>query len=249
MMEQYILAGRRRRFEWIEKASRHSGGRAWRILDVGGTVEYWSSMPWQALAPVEVVLLNVMPQATAPPFTAVVGDARDLSRYDDQSFDVAYSNSVIGHVGSIHDQRRMAAELQRVGRHVILQTPNHWFPIDWRTLVPGFHFLPVTLQAWCLHHARIGRYARVRDAEEARRLAGRVRNLTRGELAGMFPRAEIHRERAVGFTKSFVVVRPGSMEGSLSEGLGNRRSPRPDTTGGADVNDSLPAATDTSFLP
>jgi hypothetical protein len=206
VIDNYLLNGRQRRFGWIQRAIRRPQNRPLRLLDVGGTVEYWASMPWQALSPVEVVLLNVMPQEARPPFTAIVGDACDLSRYPDRSFDVVYSNSVIGHVGDFDDQRRMALELQRVGRQIIVQTPNHWFPIDWRTLIPGFHFLPLRAQAWCFQHVRVGRYARVRDPETAQRLAARIRNLTRNELRLLFPGAAIHAERVCGFKKSFIVV-------------------------------------------
>jgi hypothetical protein len=206
MLEAYILRGRQQRFQRILQTIRRPEHRPLRLLDVGGTTGYWAAMPWQQLAPVEIVLLNVEPQDVSPPFAAVVGDARDLSRYADQSFDVVYSNSVIGHVGGFDDQRRMARELQRVGRQVILQTPNHRFPIDWRTLIPGFHFLPVGAQAWCLQRTRVGRYARVRDPQVAWHLASRVRNLTRRELRLLFPQAAIYAERACAVTKSFIVV-------------------------------------------
>lgn len=80
----------------------------------------------------KVTLLNVMPQAG---IDAVLGDARDLSRYGDGEFDVVFSNSCIGHVGGFEDQLRMAREIRRVGRRYFVQTPNHGLPIDWRILV------------------------------------------------------------------------------------------------------------------
>jgi len=205
-LDQYILNARQRRFRRIQQAIRRPADRPLRILDVGGTVEYWQSMPWQELSPAEIVLLNVMPQDARPPFSAIVGDARDLSRYPAGTFDVVYSHSVIGHVGGFEDQRRMACELTRVGRQVIVQTPNQRFPIDWRTLMPGFHFLPLAAQAWCLQHMRVGRYARVRDRETARHLAARIRNLTRRELRTLFPGSSIEAERVCGLSKSFIVV-------------------------------------------
>jgi ubiquinone/menaquinone biosynthesis C-methylase UbiE len=152
----------------------------------------------------------VFPQTVPPPFTAVVGDARDLSRFPDQCFDVVYSNSVIGHVGSRRDQAQMAREVRRVGRMYVLQTPNHYFPIDWRTLVPGFHWLPATWQAWAFLHLRVGKYARTADPEVAWEWATRVRNLTRTDLQEFFPDGTILPERLAGFTKSFVVLRKNS---------------------------------------
>jgi hypothetical protein len=221
IVDTYSLNLRQRRFGWIQQTIRHPEDRPLRLLDVGGTVGYWASMPWQALSPIEIVLLNVMPQDAHPPVTAVVGDARDLSRYPDQCFDVVYSNSVIGHVGDFEAQRRMALELQRVGRQVVVQTPNHRFPIDWRTLMPGFHFLPLRLQGWCFQHMRVGRYPRVRDAQAARHLAMRVRNLTRHELRLLFPGAVVRAERVCGFAKSFVVVAERGAGGDEAAGSGD----------------------------
>lgn len=179
--------------------------RPLRILDVGGTYAYWQAMGWDHLMPCQITLLNLDTTEVPEPFTSVAGDARDLSSYPDKSFDVVYSNSVIGHVGTFADQQRMAAELQRVGTVVILQTPNHYFPIDWRTLVPCFHWLPASWQAWCFLTMRVGTYAKAPDSETAWNYATRVRNLTHKELRQLFPRGTVHHERIAGFTKSFIV--------------------------------------------
>jgi hypothetical protein len=205
MIARLTHEGRQRRFARFVAALPRPVGRPLRLLDVGGTWTYWSTMDWRLLEPVEIVLLNVEPQRVPPPFSAVVGDARDLSRYDDQSFDVVYSNSVIGHVGTREDQARMAREVRRVGRTYILQTPNHYFPIDWRTLVPGFHWLPAEWQAWAFLHMRVGTYRRTSDPRVAREWATRVRNLTRAELRRFFPEATIASERLAGLTKSLIV--------------------------------------------
>ena len=176
------------------------------ILDVGGLLEYWRGVDFRALGDVRVVLLNLPPaKAVPPPFTAVVGDACDLSRYGDGQFDVAFSNSVLGHVGDFEAQRRMAAEIRRVGRRYFVQTPNPGFPIDWRTLVPGFHRLPVEAQAWCLQRFPVGLYPRIVDAAGALELASRVRSVSRCELDVLFPGATVVPERFCGWPKSFMV--------------------------------------------
>ena len=197
-MLSLIQRGRQERFSWLVQAIQHPG-RPLRLLDVGGEWTYWRDMPWQQLLPVEITLLNLYKQTVCPPFTAVVGDGRDLSRYADRSFDVVYSHSVIGHVGDWTDQQRMARELQRVGRLVVLQTPNHYFPIDWQTMMPGFHFLPFEAQQWCLDRFRVGICPKGFTVDHAR-------NLTRRELRMLFPAARLRRERIAGFTKSFVVI-------------------------------------------
>jgi SAM-dependent methyltransferase len=175
------------------------------VLDVGGTIEYWRTVEVPAGLVERIVLLNTFEQQATAPFEAVVGDARDLSRFEDKQFDVVFSNSVLGHVGSFEDQCRAASEIRRVGRHYFVQTPNHGFPIDWRTLIPFFHFLPVRAQAWCFERFAVGAYGRASCSAEAWSLASRVRNIRGTELGQLFPSATIVKERVLGFTKSFMV--------------------------------------------
>jgi ubiquinone/menaquinone biosynthesis C-methylase UbiE len=178
-----------------------------RILDVGGTYAYWQTVPFDEWQADEIVLLNVTAEDVPAPFVSIAGDARDLSRFADQSFDLVFSNSVIGHVGTFADQQQMAREIRRVGRRYILQTPNHYCPIDWRTLVPGFHWLPAEAQAWCFRRMRVGTYPKADSDATAWEWATRVRNLTRRELASLFPDGRIATERIAGVAKSFVVTR------------------------------------------
>ncbi len=59
--------------------------------------------------------------------------------FDDDSFDLVYSNAVIEHVGQEPEQRQFAAEHARVGKHWILTTPNRLFPIESHTMTVGKH--------------------------------------------------------------------------------------------------------------
>ncbi len=61
--------------------------------------------------------------------------------FEDDDFDVAFSNAVIEHVGGREEQRRFVAELCRVAPHVFLSTPNRRFPVETHTLVPLVHWL------------------------------------------------------------------------------------------------------------
>lgn len=172
------------------------------LLDVGGTSAFWRGRLPEG---VSLTLINVDDQEPPAGGCALVGDACDLSRFADRSFDVVFSNSVLGHVGQLERQMRMAEEVRRVGVRYFLQTPNQGFPIDWRTMAPCFHWLRPSAQAWCLQRMRVGRYGRVCDADEAMHLATRVRNVSRSELRAMFPDAVMAPERVLGLAKSFVV--------------------------------------------
>jgi len=172
------------------------------VLDVGGTTEFWRGY---MDADLNVTILNIFEQRPLHGLRAVVGDGCDLSQFKDKSFDVVLAHSVLGHVGGWRRQQQMASEVRRVAKNYFIQTPNQRFPIDWRTLVPFFHWAPVAVQAWFLRTVRVGRYTRVRDPREAYHLATRVRNLTRRELRQLFPEGTIIAEAICGIPKSFIV--------------------------------------------
>jgi hypothetical protein len=176
-----------------------------RILDVGGTQNFWEVMGFAAGRDMEITILNlVRPVVSLPQFRGVAGDARSLE-FADQSFDVVFSNSVIEHVGSYDDQRRMAAEVQRVGVRYFVQTPNRYFPIEPHFLFPAYQFFPRGLQIWLLQHLKLGWRGRVPDAQAARRSIESIRLLTKTEVTRLFPGATLYRETLAGLTKSFIV--------------------------------------------
>ena len=113
------------------------------ILDVGGTAAFWQAL--QVGDGVTIIILNLRSEPVQEPhLRSIAGDARDLSAFADRSIDIVYSNSVIEHVGSLEDQRRMADEIRRVGKRYFVQTPNAYFPLEPHFLVPGFQFMPLT---------------------------------------------------------------------------------------------------------
>ena len=192
---------RERRMEFFLRLSAEIS-RPVTLLDVGGTCAFWRDRVPEGF---QLTILNVFDQDPVSNVRVVTGDACDLGSFSDKSFDIVFSNSVLGHVGGWDRQMKMAREIRRVGRKYFVQTPNQRFPLDWRTLVPFFHWLPPTTQAWFLQRCRIGRYERVSDPQEALHLASRVRNVTRKEIRLLFPEGAIVSERALGLTKSFFV--------------------------------------------
>jgi hypothetical protein len=174
------------------------------ILDVGGTADFWKRLAF-ADDDLKVTLLNMCAGVIDDPrFESIVGDARDLSAFRDSSIDVVYSNSVIEHVGTFADQRKMADEVRRVGKRYFVQTPNAWFPIEPHFLVPGFQFMPADVRAFLLTRANLGWVARERDHKAARAIVDAVRLLTEREMRALFPAALIHREKFLGMTKSVI---------------------------------------------
>jgi 2-polyprenyl-3-methyl-5-hydroxy-6-metoxy-1,4-benzoquinol methylase len=197
---------RRRRFQLFREMVEPMG-RPLRILDVGGTQMFWERMGFGGEEGVEITLLNLRKQdVDRPGFVALTGDARDLSQFADKQFDIAFSNSVIEHVGSWDDQQQMASEMLRVGQRVFLQTPNKCFPLEPHFLFPFFQFLPMRLRVWLVRHFSLGWYKRIPDKQQAEKECRQIRLLRLGELKKLFPGARIEKEKYWGLGKSFVVI-------------------------------------------
>jgi hypothetical protein len=205
---------RRRRFALV-RALIDGLGRPAKVLDVGGTEAFWVSMGYLPPEGVRIVLLNVAAQKTTHPgFSAVTGDARDMGDFGVGEFDLAFSNSVIEHVGGFRDQERMAEEIMRVGRRFVVQTPNRSFIVEPHFLFPFFVWLPRTVKVFLVTRFSLGWYARCPDKERAEALIDSIRLLTKKELKNLFIGATIYHERFLGLTKSFVVVGPAIKKGS-----------------------------------
>jgi SAM-dependent methyltransferase len=76
-----------------------------------------------------------------PSIPHVQGDATSLP-FDDGTFDVAFSNAVIEHVGGPERQQRFVLEALRVARRAFITTPNRLFPIEVHSRLPVVHWLP-----------------------------------------------------------------------------------------------------------
>lgn len=175
------------------------------ILDVGGTESFWKHSGLAQLPDVRVTLLNLTQDKTSlPNFTSVAGDAREMPQFGDHSFDLAFSNSVIEHVGDFDDKRRMADEIQRVGRHFFVQTPAKYFPIEPHFLFPFFTYLPERFRAELVCRCNLGWYPAQGSLAQARDFLRGFQLLTRRDIIALFPESTILRESLCGLTKSYI---------------------------------------------
>jgi hypothetical protein len=197
---------RRRRFELFLSLLRTVRGRV-EILDIGGTQQFWDLMLGDDPADLRVTLLNIEhQQVSSSRFVSAAGDARSLPQFPKRSFDVVFSNSVIEHVGGYNEQRRMAREIQRIGKRYFVQTPNKRFPLEPHFLFPWFQYLPVAVRAWLVHRIDVGWYRRIPEPAAARAEVESIQLLTRRRFSALFPGARIHEEKIAGLTKSFVAI-------------------------------------------
>ena len=197
---------RKKRFAFFSELLKRLEGPI-KILDLGGTQAFWEHVQLDFLDQVEIYLLNLKAvKVSRPNFKSLSGDARRLEHIDDRAFDVVFSNSVIEHVGSLADQRRMAFEIRRVAKRYFVQTPNKYFPVEPHFLFPFFQFLPLEIKIFLLTHFDLGWSGKLPSRKRALRQASSIRLLSRSELEGLFPGAEIRAEKFLGLTKSFMIL-------------------------------------------
>ena len=183
-----------------------------RVLDLGGTTEYWRLVSEEVLDAnaVQVTLLN-LPGEVAPTrdgrFEFVEADGCDLARYPDASFHIVHSNSVIEHVGDWPRMVAFAREVRRLAPSYFVQTPYFWFPVEPHWMLPVFHWLPRPVRVGLVRRFALGRAPRCRTVGEAVLHVDTARLLDRPMFRYLFPDAEHLTERVLGLPKSLIAVR------------------------------------------
>ncbi|REG82503.1 class I SAM-dependent methyltransferase [Algoriphagus antarcticus] len=173
-----------------------------RILDIGGTEIYWERMKFSNTN-VHITLLNLDKiEVTREGFTSVKGDACDLSEFRDNQFDIVFSNSVIEHLFTFENQRKMANEVRRVGKYYYVQTPNYYFPLEPHWLFPFFQFLPFNTRVYLTNNFNLGNYSKSQTKDAAIQRVEEVKLLTEKQMKDLFPHGKLYRENLMGLTKS-----------------------------------------------
>jgi Methyltransferase domain len=181
-----------------------------RILDIGGTEIYWNLVAKEIAKPgIAITLCNLSAPAinNTDRFSAIAGDATDLSAHPDMSFDFVHSNSVIEHVGGWAAMSKMAANVRRLAPCYYVQTPYFWFPIEPHFRSVGFHWLPEQMR----YRRVMARANGFRDRQDTVAAAmAEVQScvlLDKGQMRALFPDASLEDERVFGLTKSLMAVR------------------------------------------
>ena len=173
------------------------------IIDIGGNEFNWTLIPQHPL----ITIINIDAEERAEGrFRVERGDARCL-QFKDGSFDIAYSNSVIEHVGSWEDQQHFAAEVRRVAPRYYVQTPNRRFIVDPHLLTPFIHFLPKCIARKLMRNFTLHGLITRPNQQWIDEFLARTRMLTETEMHTLFPDAEVLHENVFGMTKSLIAVR------------------------------------------
>lgn len=186
-----------------------------RVLDLGGTPYMWSLFPHDF----HVTLVN-LPDSTdlavdAPGFTVVAADACDLGDvFEDDAFDIVFSNSVIEHVGDVHRQIAFANEARRLAPAYWIQTPSPHFPIEAHTGVPFYWRRSSRDRARLMAKWQ-------RDLPIWAEMIAGTTVLAEPLMEDLFPDGHTFKERLGGLEKSIVRYRPtvaGSRERARRRG-------------------------------
>jgi SAM-dependent methyltransferase len=180
-----------------------------RILDVGGTPEYWetfgSDLNWDR---VNVTSVNLkIPEICNPRVKSISGDARDLKMFPDFSFDLIHSNSVIEHVGRWDDMVSMANEIRRLAPRYYVQTPYQWFPLEPHAVFLFFHWLPESWRYRIVMQRACGFWPRQADLGQAMNTVQSAALLDKRQMRFLFPDAKLVTEKFARLTKSLIAIR------------------------------------------
>ncbi len=157
-------ARRRRHERFFALTGLHEGAR---VVDVG-----CGAIGLRAWEPeLDITGVDMAPRPEYPgPFVQV--DAAEGLPFADGAFDLVYCSSVVEHVPPPR-REAFAAELRRVGRGWLVQTPAWSFPIEPHALLPAAHWLPPRLRRPYWHLGAAGAW------EE-------IELLRRGEIEALF---------------------------------------------------------------
>jgi predicted SAM-dependent methyltransferase len=173
------------------------------VLDIGGASYFWAEKELVTQKRVKVTLLNLEKEDSLPEgLSSMVGDATDLSVFEDKSFDIVFSNSVIEHLYTWKNQQKMADEIQRVGKFYYVQTPNKHFFLEPHYAVPFIQYFPKKLSFWLLTQTKISRMQKW-TRESAKQYLKEIRLLDLKEFIKLFPTAKVYKEKFFGMNKSF----------------------------------------------
>ena len=176
------------------------------ILDIGGNQFNWR---FTSVKP-QITVMNIseLPDwdSTQENFRFEIGDGTSM-KYKDRSFDIAYSNSVIEHLGTPTNQERYAKELLRVGKSIYVQTPAKEFFFEPHLITPFIHWLPLLWQSKLMRNFTVWGLITRPTMQHINTFLSERRLLTFREIKNLFPGCKVYRERFLFLTKCYIVVK------------------------------------------
>ncbi len=178
-----------------------------RILDLGGTDYHWRNSVFLNNKDFHITVLNTEIQNTKDlrNFSFIKKDVTDLKIFEEGEYDIVYSNSMLEHLSDAKEQKKLAEEIQRIGKHYFVQTPNYYFPVEPHFLFPFFQFFSTDVKTKLIMKNNLGWFNKENDKDKAKKLAGSIRLLKQSELKELFPTGNIYYEKYFLLNKSFII--------------------------------------------
>ena len=179
------------------------------ILDLGGSDYHWRDSEFRSNKDFHITIVNTEHQNTEGfnNLSFIKKDVTDLKFFDDNEYELVYSNSLLEHINNFTKQKILAEEIRRIGRHYFIQTPNYYFPMEPHFLFPLFQFFPDKLKTKLIMNYDLGWFKKETDIIKANELASSVRLLKESELKEIFPNSRIYYEKYFLLNKSFIIYR------------------------------------------
>lgn len=134
-----------------------------------------------------------------PEVKLVIGDGRHLP-FKNNSFDIGFSNAVTEHVGNRDNQRKFITEIIRVSKKCFIATPNYWFPVEFHTLLPFVHYLPIKIRFKLYKKLGKGYWADINH----------LNSLSSKELLSLISKRNINvrlvKQKFMGFTYKLILI-------------------------------------------
>ncbi len=175
------------------------------ILDLGGKINFWENRGLSGNKNFQITIINLTLETS--PYSNIetkIGNVLELKNFKNNSFDIVFSNSVIEHLYTFENQKKMAKEVLRIGKKHIIQTPNKYFFIEPHYIIPFFQFIPKKIQLKILTKTKISRLKKW-DEKFAKQYVNEIRLMKQKELNEIFPNSNIYYEKFLGMTKSFTI--------------------------------------------
>jgi hypothetical protein len=179
------------------------------VIDLGGTVESWRR---SEVRPKHVHVVNLEEEPGDVPDWAEVdyGDACALpEKIASRHYDLAFSNSVIEHVGGHERRLRFAEAVRNLADAYWIQTPYRYFPVEPHYVAPGMQFVPFAIRQRYAHRWPLS-HTRPADRQSALTNVLWVELIDKTQMRHYFPDSRILSERLLGLTKSIIAVKGGA---------------------------------------
>ncbi len=209
--DSFGYAMRNKRFQVFEALIQKNfpNGKVIKVLDVGGTAYFWKDREMVKSGKLQITLLNLEEEKNlSNGIKSMAGNATDLSMFEENHFDLVFSNSVIEHLYTWENQQKMARECQRICKKYFIQTPNKHFFVEAHYAIPFIQYMPKRLTYSILTKTRLSRL-RKWEPQDAQQYLDEIRLINKREMQELFPDAKIYHEKMLGMTKSFTAHNMG----------------------------------------